>query len=41
VLDLIPDVKQNNGLIIRISNAAADALGATENKLDFTLNYSK
>ena len=41
VLDLIPDIKQNNGLIIRISNAAADALGITDNKLDCTLNYSK
>jgi LysM repeat protein len=41
VLDLIPDIKQNNGLIIRISNAAADALGIIDNKLDCTLNYSK
>jgi LysM repeat protein len=41
VLDLIPDVKQNSGLIIRISNAAADVLGSAENKLDFTLSYSK
>ena len=41
VLDLIPDIKQNTGLIIRLSNAAADALGTTENKLDCTLNYSK
>jgi murein DD-endopeptidase MepM/ murein hydrolase activator NlpD len=41
VLDLIPDIKQNTGLIIRLSNAAADALGSAENKLDCTLNYSK
>lgn len=41
VLDLIPDIKQNTGLIIRLSNAAADALGTSENKLDCTLNYSK
>lgn len=41
VLDLIPDIKQNTGLIIRLSNAAADALGSTESKLDCTLNYSK
>ncbi|WP_462252057.1 LysM peptidoglycan-binding domain-containing protein [Ferruginibacter sp.] len=41
VLDLIPDIKQNNGLIIRISNAAASALGAGENKLYCTINYSK
>ena len=41
VLDLITDIKQNSGLIIRISNAAADALGVTDNKLDCTINYSK
>jgi LysM repeat protein len=41
VLDLITDIKQNNGLIVRISNAAADALGVTDNKLDCTINYSK
>ena len=41
VLDMIPDIKQNTGLIIRLSNAAANALGARENKLDCTLNYSK
>lgn len=41
VLDLIPDIKQNGGLIIRISNAAASALGAGENKLYCTINYSK
>jgi LysM repeat protein len=42
VLDMIPDIKQNAGLIIRISNAAADALGATaDSKLDCTINYSK
>jgi len=41
VLDLIPDIKQNTGLLIRISNAAADALGTGENKLDCTINYSK
>jgi LysM repeat protein len=41
VLDLMPDIKQNNGLVICVSNAAADALGNTEGKLDCTLNYSK
>ncbi len=42
VLDMIPDIKQNTGLLIRLSNAAADALGATaDSKLDCTLNYSK
>lgn len=41
VLDIIPDIKQNGGLIIRISNAAADILGAGENKFDCTLSYTK
>ncbi len=41
VLDNIPDIKQNTGLIIRISNAAADILGAGENKFDCSLSYSK
>jgi LysM repeat protein len=41
VLDLITDIKQNNGLVIRISNAAADALGVTDNKIECTINYSK
>jgi LysM repeat protein len=29
VLDVMPDLKQNNAILIRISNAAADALGET------------
>lgn len=41
VLDMITDIKQNNGLIIRLSNAAADALGVVDNKLDCTITYSK
>ena len=41
VLDVIPDLKQNNGLIIRISNAAAQELGVGEEKFDCTLSYSK
>jgi LysM repeat protein len=42
VLDMIPDIKQNAGLLIRISNAAADALGATaDSKIDYILSYSK
>ena len=41
VLDLIPDIKQNGGLIVRISNAAANALGAAQDKLNCTINYSK
>ncbi len=42
VLDMIPDIKQNDGVIIRISNAAADVLGAMpDGKFDCTLSYSK
>lgn len=41
VLDLIPDIKQNDGLLIRISNAATGVLGISDNKLDCTINYSK
>ena len=42
VLDVIPDMKQNTGLIIRISNAAAEALGiGDESRFDCTLEYSK
>lgn len=41
VLDLMPDIKQNNNLIISVSNAAAEVLGIGEGKLDCTLNYSK
>lgn len=39
VLDLIPDLKQNNGLIIRISNAAAAELGAGAGNFDCTLHF--
>ena len=41
VLDVIPDIKQNTGVIIRISNAAAAELGAGENQFDCTINYIK
>lgn len=41
VLDLIPDIKQNAGLVVCISNAAAEVLGITGDKADCTLNYSK
>jgi LysM repeat protein len=41
VLDVMPDLKQNAGLLIRLSNAAADELGAGENNFNCTLNYSK
>jgi murein DD-endopeptidase MepM/ murein hydrolase activator NlpD len=39
VLDVIPDLKQNEGLIIRLSNAAADELGVSAETFNVTLNY--
>ncbi len=39
VLDLIPDLKQNSGIIIRISNAAASELGAAGNNFECTLQF--
>lgn len=41
VLDAIPDIKQNTGLSIVISNAAAEELGAGENKFDCSVSYAK
>ncbi|MFM2360058.1 MAG: hypothetical protein RLY16_2051 [Bacteroidota bacterium] len=41
VLDAMPDIRQNNELIIRLSNAAADELGASESKFDCALSFSK
>lgn len=41
VLDLIPDIKQNSGLQIIISNAAAQDLGMGEGKFDCSLSYIK
>ena len=41
VLDIMPDIKQNNGILIRVSNAAAEELGVGENKFDCTLSYTK
>ena len=41
VLDAIPDIKQNNGLMICISNAAATELGTAETNFNCSLNYSK
>ena len=38
VLDVMPDIRQNNDLIIRISNAAAQELGVSEPKFDCTLS---
>jgi LysM repeat protein len=39
VLDLIPDLKQNSGIIIRISNAAASELGANAGNFECTLQF--
>jgi LysM repeat protein len=39
VLDVMPDLKQNDGLSLRLSNAAADALGAGTDNFDCTINY--
>jgi hypothetical protein len=41
VLDMMPDIKQNTDLLIRISNAAAEELGVGETKFDCSLSYSK
>ena len=39
VLDLMPDLKQNTGVIIRISNAAASELGANTDNFESTINF--
>lgn len=41
VLDAIPDIKQNTGLLLRVSNSAAQELGAGENKFDCSISYYK
>ncbi len=41
VVDLVPDIKQNSGMLIIISNAAAEELGAAENNFTCLLNYPK
>ncbi len=41
VLDAVPDIKQNSGLLIRLSNAAAEELGAGDSKFDCSISYSK
>lgn len=41
VLDLLPDMKQNAGLILLVSNAAASELGATTTRFDCSLSYTK
>lgn len=41
VLDVMPDIRQNNGVLIRLSNAAAAELGQEDSKFDCTLSFSK
>jgi hypothetical protein len=41
ILDAMPDMKQNTGILLRISNAAAEELGVTDIKFDCTVNYYK
>ena len=41
VLDAIPDISQNDGLVTVLSNAAAQQLGAGENKFDCTVSFAK
>jgi LysM repeat protein len=41
VLDAIPDIKQNSGLSIVISNAASEELGAGDTRFDCTVSFSK
>lgn len=39
VLDLMPDMKQNAGLVMRISNAAASELGGGMENFESTINF--
>ena len=41
VLDAIPDIKQNSGLSLVLSNAAAEELGNAESKFDCMVSFSK
>lgn len=41
VLDVIPDISQNDGLIIVISNSAADELGAGNNNFSCNVSFAK
>lgn len=41
VLDVIPNIKMNEGLVLLISNSAANELGAGETNFNCTINYSK
>lgn len=39
VLDVIPDLKQNSKIVVLVSNAAADELGAGENNFECSITY--
>lgn len=39
VLGGLPDIKEDNGVLLRINNAAASALGITDNKFTAVVNY--
>ncbi len=41
VLDIIPEIKQNEGLSVIVSNSAAEELGTGENKFDCALTFVK
>ncbi|MEO8108400.1 MAG: LysM peptidoglycan-binding domain-containing protein [Ginsengibacter sp.] len=41
VLDIIPEIKQNEGLSVIVSNSAAEELGTGENKFDCALSFVK
>ncbi len=41
VLDAIPDIKQNEGVQLVLSNAAVSALGITDEKFETTISYVK
>ena len=39
VLDVIPDLSQNNGLVLRLSNAACDELAVSSDRFDVSIQY--
>ena len=39
VLEALPDVKEDQGLLLRVSNAAASVLNITDNRFQVTVNY--
>ncbi len=41
VLDIMPDIRQNNGVLIRLSNAAAAELGEEDSRFDCTLSFAR